>query len=432
MSAQPLTFAQLYGPQFNIQLHSKQQAFNQSTADFTWFCGGVGTGKTSAGILKAFDLAWNVHPGFTGIFAAPSIPHIQKVVLREWARLIPRPFWQLNKNNGVMTLANGSTIIFTTTQGDVSLQGHNAAWFVYDEAAFDPNFNESWERLVARLRRGARGRKMQGFVTSTPNGAAHGTARVFGTGHTAPGFTGTKDHWTSLDGKYAVVRASTRDNPYLPAEYINNLLSKAYASPEYIAQFVEAQFTSRRGLVFSEFNIAKHVYKAPIPTATFIRIYGGFDVGYSDDGVLLSVGKTRDGTFHVFKEERHGSRSMLCDPSGWFPIIKDMRNLRPQPDWIVVDSAAAERIAALRVYLHNSPLILSSTKDTHGSIRRIQKLFHENKLLIHESCTGLIQELQNWNWKVNKQTGQSLDEPEAGNDHACDSLRYLIFHATGV
>jgi phage terminase large subunit len=48
------------------------------------------------------------------------------------------------------------------------------------------------------------------------------------------------------------------------------------------------------------------------------------------------------------------------------------------------------------------------------------------KIYIHPSCTHTIQEIQQWKWKKDKQTGLHIDEPLDFMDDAMAALRYFV------
>ena len=61
-----------------------------------------------------------------------------------------------------------------------------------------------------------------------------------------------------------------------------------------------------------------------------------------------------------------------------------------------------------------------------GSVLQgIQKL-QQYELIVHPSCENVIEELENYAWKKDKQTNEYINEPAEGFDHYMDSLRYSL------
>jgi phage terminase large subunit len=50
------------------------------------------------------------------------------------------------------------------------------------------------------------------------------------------------------------------------------------------------------------------------------------------------------------------------------------------------------------------------------------------RLLVHESCAGLLSELPGYSWDP-KATERGEDAPLKVDDHSCDALRYAV-HST--
>ena len=57
-----------------------------------------------------------------------------------------------------------------------------------------------------------------------------------------------------------------------------------------------------------------------------------------------------------------------------------------------------------------------------GGIQQLQAY----RLYIHPSCTGVIEEFQNYTWKKDKQTGEYINEPIDDFNHYIDSMRYSL------
>jgi len=53
----------------------------------------------------------------------------------------------------------------------------------------------------------------------------------------------------------------------------------------------------------------------------------------------------------------------------------------------------------------------------------VYNLLSSRKLLVHNSCTKLIEEIESYVWDV-KQQERGEDKPLKRNDHAVDALRY--------
>ena len=86
---------------------------------------------------------------------------------------------------------------------------------------------------------------------------------------------------------------------------------------------------------------------------------------------------------------------------------------------IVADSARPEIIAEIK---KGGYLITGANKDKGSVLRGIDKV--KARAIVYDG-KNLEREFLTYAWKK-KKTGEVLDVPQDGMDHACDSLRYAI------
>jgi phage terminase large subunit len=392
----------------------KQSLFHQSQHPVTVLLCGIGFGKSYAAVHEAFFKALTFGKGSEGLMVAPTYKLLTQGLMETWKKVVPSNCYRMTAGDR-MELFNGSIIWWRTSSEPERLRGMNLSWAVFDEASAEPT-DEAYKEIRNRLRIG---QNPQLFITTTPNGL-NWLSKVTGLGPHSNGFQGTNDQWWNSD--ILVIKATTMDNPLYPRDsvYIKNLLDRPDASPEWIQQNVFAEYTSKQGLVFPQFKASQHVIKQ-LPR-NIKRYIAGHDFGFSDFGALLVLAETVDKKLIAVHEEYH--RGLTSDEYGWYQLIEEIKE-KYSPEFVVCDSASPERIAAMRKYFKHRPVFIESTKDTIGSIRRVQKLLNADKFLVHESCKNLITEIQNWSWKQDKR-GNSLEIPESGNDHLQDCLRYSV------
>ena len=73
-------------------------------------------------------------------------------------------------------------------------------------------------------------------------------------------------------------------------------------------------------------------------------------------------------------------------------------------------------------------IVIQGKNDVMPGIRRLASLFALNRVKIHESCTGLISELELYVWDE-KAAQNGEEKPLKTNDHAPDALRYYVMTA---
>jgi phage terminase large subunit-like protein len=206
-------------------LHAMQHAFVASPARFSFFVGGIGSGKSYSGAVKAILWVTN-HPGSLGLVGAPTYPMLRDVTERTFFERLPETMIrQRNRNEERLTLINGSEILFRSLSEPDRIRGLNLAWFWLDEAPICGY--EAWQLLKGRLRQ--QGFEPAAWATGTPRGR-DGYARDF---ELAP-----LPH-------HALFRASTRENAAnLPEGYLEDL----HYAGQFALQEIEGLFVAFEGL----------------------------------------------------------------------------------------------------------------------------------------------------------------------------------------
>jgi len=208
--------------EFRGDKNPAQSAFVGDTNTETAYVGGVGSGKTAAGVIRAMRHVTRWNPGATGAIVSPTVPMLRNVIepeLRKWG-LLDRPGIEYRKSENRIEYENGATIILESANNDRKierLRGLNLAWAWMDEAAYQPE--KVYNVLSDRLRVGDY-RNL--FVTTTPRGFNWVYERF------APGDDAPDDATEPIaDGRLyrtdtttSVLGVSTRANPDNPDDYI--------------------------------------------------------------------------------------------------------------------------------------------------------------------------------------------------------------------
>lgn len=176
----------------------------------------MGSGKTRIGCLSVFAQP----AGSLGVVAAPTYPMLRDATLRTFLDMAREAGVLADFKQGEMLvrLINGTEVMFRSADNPDRLRGPNIGWFWLDEAAMMPV--DTWNIMLGRLRE-APGRA---WITTTPRG----------------------DNWIyerwarNPLPDYSVVRSSSRDNPFLPAGFVESL--QAAYTTRFARQEVEGEF----------------------------------------------------------------------------------------------------------------------------------------------------------------------------------------------
>ena len=94
--------------------------------------------------------------------------------------------------------------------------------------------------------------------------------------------------------------------------------------------------------------------------------------------------------------------------------------LKAQPNFNVTDT-----VGNGREVLESIQKIKPATKGPDSVLHGIQKL-QNYQIIIHPTCTGVINEFENYTWQKDKYTGVYINKPIDEFNHYLDALRYSL------
>lgn len=219
------------------------------------------------------------------------------------------------------------------------------------------------------------------------------------------------------------------DNPHLPKDFVESLC-KEYAGTVYYDRLVMGKWTRAEGLIYQSFTDANIYNDVTRPIALYnqsVRVIS-CDYGTTNPCVFLDTYDDGD-TIWVDREYRWDSRSneakrtsnpQKTDAQYADDMVQFMGTEPERICGIIVDPSAASFIAELR---GRCLVVTPGDNEVLDGIRTVSSLFARKKIMIHERCEGLIDELHSYVWD-DKAVG--IDKPVKEKDHAPDALRYRI------
>ncbi len=187
------------------------------------FVGGVRSGKTHAGAVKAF-LYCVANPGADGLVTGPNFDTLLGATLTTYRKVFPEEFivrWQGQPVHTLTTTNNNHILFRSTGEYDTSLIGFTVAFAHMDEAAMSPE--GAYDKVQARVSQP--GYKHMIWLTTTPRGF-NWVWRNF-----------------PADGPNPVWFGSSRNNPYLGKDYVPRLLAKYGEGTGKARQEIEGEYT---------------------------------------------------------------------------------------------------------------------------------------------------------------------------------------------
>lgn len=254
---------------------------------FLAYGGGIRSGKTALSLMLV-QLLCKVFPGSRWAIVRKDLPTLRRNVLPAFEKFrIPGFMGPVNYANWTATANNGSQIVFFTESisEDPELnrwRGLEVNGFFPDEAneLQEASFRKCIERAGSWIIPGTAVQPPP-LVVLTFNPSGGWVKRVFYDPHRA----GT------LKPPFYFQQATIKDNPHIPAEYLESL--KSLPERDY-KRFVEGDWTFISGAFFDELGADTHLVQTPDlpPHWTY---WGAYDWGYRHPAVFASFAKDTDG-----------------------------------------------------------------------------------------------------------------------------------------
>lgn len=309
-------------------------------------------------------------------------------------------YCKLSKTTLDITLPNGSKVIFKGAEDEsklLSISGIDMCWI---EEASDIT-KEIFNQLELRLRGGSA--KKRFYLSFNPISAQHWLKKEF--------FDNPKDD-------SFVCHTTYKDNRFLDDEYINSLEEMKERNPSKYQVYALGEWGTSTKLVFENWKVQDFIFHQIIKENPNIKASFGCDFGYiTDPSTLISVlVDTENRKLYIFDElYEHGLlNNELADAIKRKGYAKET---------IIADSAEQKSIAELKQY---GLTRIKPARKGANSIQHGIQYISQFEMIVHPSCTNLINELQNYGYKKDRATGQYTSQPIDNYNHLIDALRYSL------
>ncbi|MEU6756963.1 PBSX family phage terminase large subunit [Streptomyces sp. NPDC046685] len=400
-----------------LPLSRKQvRSIAHATARINVWHGAIRSGKTIASLV-AFLLA---------IAAAPSSGLVVIVgrSLQTIERNVLDPLQDADLFGPIASLvvhtrgSNTATILGRTvhligasdSRAEGRLRGMTCCLAYVDEATLVPR--GFWNQLLGRL--SVPGARL--MATTNPDNPGHWLRKDF---LNRAGELDLRQWQFNLD-----------DNPALDPAYVSALKTE-YVGLWY-RRFILGHWVQSEGAIYEMFDTEQHVVAEVPPISRWLC--DAIDYGTVNPFADVLIGLGVDQRLYVVSEYRHDSktaRRQLTDAEysaarrRWLAAVPHPGTnvLGIRPEWTIVDPSAASFIEQL--HRDNTPSVMPADNTVLDGIRTVATLFAAGRLLVHRSCTGLIDELPGYSWD-DEAAEKGEDKPIKAYDHSCDALRYGV------
>lgn len=362
------------------------------------------TGKTFLSVWEMFAKATATEDGRVA-YIAPTYQQARDIAWQELKKACEQLTTNINESRLEVTIHNrfGGTSLITLRgwESAETMRGQKYDMLVIDEVAMVRNFWEMWQEVLRPTLTDKKGEVM--FI-STPKGFNHFYDLY---------------NLQDEDEDYKSFHFTSYDNPHLPVEELDK--ARKELTEDRFAQEYLADFRKTEGLVYKEFKREKHIYDDDDEIfeelGRFSKIIGGVDFGFTNPCAVLTIKKDYDSRYWVTDEwyQRGQTDSQIAD----YVATLGLNECYPDPE-------NAGGIAELR----NRGVNVREVKKGKGSVANginiVRELFKSNRLFIHKSCKNLIWELETYSYPDKKPDRNDEELPIKENDHAVDSIRYIL------
>ena len=313
-----------------------------------------------------------------------------KEILTKW-KLIS--MCKVNNSNMIITLPNGTEIIFLGLDDETKLLSISGITCVFIEEVFEVP-KDIVEQLNLRLRGGNANKQI--LMAWNPI---------------------NKNSWLynftqNLPDDALYTHSTFRDNPFLDEQYVKQLESLYITNPAKAKIFCDGEWgVNPEGLVIK--NWFRQDFD-PMELAATLEHRAGMDLGWIDKSAIIDTLYDKENkTIYVFNEFYKSG----CQLSELAAAIKEMKLQKCK---IRVDAAEPRSIQ----YFRNEGINAIPCLKGQDSVKAGLMFLQDHRIIVHPNCPNFIKELENFSYIKSKQTGEWTEDTTHEWSHAIDACRY--------
>lgn len=419
----------------------KQVEAHRSGKRHLLFGGAVGPGKTRY-LVEHAKATMTRYPGIPILLGRYNLIDLQRSTEMEWLRHVDDRLYKYESKTGSYLFHNGSRLVLT---GMKDWERHMSAEYgmiIFEELGeiAQPVYNNLETRLRWTTGEGDCQRPACLELSNYRPHPLHPPYQMVSACNPTPRWPKQRwyDRWVNgtLPPSHEFIQALTEDNPFLPPDYIANLMENN--NETWVRRMLKGDWTAFEGAVFHMFFRGKHMW----PRDQFFRdqltdVYGGIDWGatttYAHRTAGYLTGRLTCGALLTFWEyskqgpaasdffEQVTRATKMWGPEGWF-----------------ADTSQSRAIEALGTYANLPILPANNEKGSRkDGVNLMARLFDSTcncgehaSWMIHEDCTHLLSGIETYHEvpETNASAGfQAITEdPVRRDDDEVDAARYNV------
>ena len=345
--------------------------------------GGTSAGKTVAILLILIDRLQS-QEGKVSSVVSETIPHLKRGAIRDFLNIMESHGYfsdsSWNKTDFIYTFETGSKLEFFSADSPDKVRGPRRNGDLFLNECNNISY-ETYTQLAIRT---------EGDIFVDYNPVSEFWVH---------------DEVLKRGVEHDFIVLTYKDNEYLSPEIVKEIESRRQ-NRNFWRVYGEGQLGDIEGRIYTNWQIIDS-----IPHEARLERYG-LDFGYTNDPTAIVAIYYYNGGWIL--EEKVYKKGMSNKE------IAD--TLKAMPERLVIaDSAEPKSIDELRSYGLN---VMPADKGK-DSVRNGIQLVQDQPISITKQSLNGIKEYRNYLWIVDKD-GRILNEPESGNDHFMDAMRYAL------
>lgn len=387
-----------------IGLMPTQLKFFNSKATHACYVGGFGSGKSFVGIFKTIAKKLQ-YPEFAVAYYLPTYGLVKDIAFPKFTEMLDKlgvPY-TLNKTDKEIIIPGCNKILFRTMDNPETIIGYEVAYSCIDEADVLPpaKMAEAFAKIIARNR------------ATLPDGATNCISTV----STPEGYGWLYNFFVKdKTPDREIFKARTKENPFLPKEYITTL-TNSYTEAQ-LQAYLNGEFVNlTSGNVYSDYDRNLNHTSRVIHKDDVLHI--GMDFNITNMNAVVSV---IDGdTKHAVEEITHA-----YDTISMIRIIQE----RYEGHKVVIypDASGANRNTSGKsdiLLLREAGFITRANKKNpfvRDRVNAVNKGFRDKTVLVNSHiCVELTEALE----RIAYNNGEP--DKTSGFDHITDGFGYAIY-----
>lgn len=424
----------IYGALESLDRMPHQKKFVGAQQPNAAYVGGQGSGKSVA-LCTAAILNCYAEPGGFSLMGRLNMPALETTTMKTFLEMVPEGYGEWAEAKKTFTFTNRHQVIFKHLDvADPKVVGHirslNLSGAYVDEATEIKE--EVYFLLLGRLRRKttqAAGLSHKIRLASNPAGHDWIWRHFFDPNR--------KPEWRLSN---LGITASTMDNPFLPREYVQNMLN-TYPQ-DWADRFIYGSFSDFSDLVYKEFAETTHTWNPRKNYAVFggsgepphaWPVIIGIDIGSDIDPWAVTLDAISPWGSLFQYAEVYGNSMLIADIA---------RQIKDKVDGRKIAGIAydySNRQCALELAEHDING-QSAIKEVEPGLFKMAQYYHLDLRLEHpfdpgckgapraftsQACINSVRENLEYKWAKDK-SGNPTGEPSHESSHSPDARRYSI------